>query len=473
MIAVYVRVSTEEQAKTGYSLADQIRRCKEKANTTDTKDYIDDGYSGEFLDRPALNELRNDLHAGLIKTVIVYDLDRLSRETDHLLILVKEFEKKAELIFVTNEYAKTPAGELFMTIHAAMAKYEKETIKSRTMRGKRQKALSGKLIFDDKAFGYDFNKSEFMYEVNAIESEVVKLIFNTYVDRKYGVRSLCSELEALGVTNKKGKPFTVSNLHRILINEMYAGTKWSFKFYEKKIGQYQSERTLRDQSEWIPIAVPAIVDKILYDKVQYMLKQNVNFSKRNTQREYLLRSIIRCDSCGYSMIGSRKINKGKEYLYYTCPSKMEKRECDNGSARADIIDNEVWSYILKWTRDGYDINNLTKNTSPNTDAIAKIKDQIAGLNKSKTDILFLIRKGRINIDEADNDLDIINKELNTVNSVLKALTENSTQETTITNEDVLNADTFEKKRNILLESGLVVRARRTGWKPDNIKWGFR
>jgi site-specific DNA recombinase len=140
MIAIYVRVSTEEQAKSGYSLPDQIRRCTEKANSLAVKEYIDDGYSGEFLERPALEKLRNDLRIGLIRTVIVYDLDRLSRETDHLLILVKEFEKKATLIFVTNEYAKTPSGEMFMTIHAAIAKYEKSTIKERTIRGKRQKA---------------------------------------------------------------------------------------------------------------------------------------------------------------------------------------------------------------------------------------------------------------------------------------------------------------------------------------------
>lgn len=473
MIAIYVRVSTEEQARSGYSLADQIRRCKQKANTDNTKEYIDDGYSGEFLDRPALNELRNDLHAGLIKTVIVYDLDRLSRETDHLLILVKEIEKKAELLFVTNEYAKTPAGEMFMTIHAAMAKYEKETIKSRTMRGKRQKALSGKIIFDDKAFGYDFNKNESMYEISPTESEVVKLIFNTYVDRKYGVRSLCFELKALGITNKKGKPFSVSNLHRILINEMYAGTKWSFKFYEKKTGQYKSERTIRDQSEWIPISVPAIIDKDLFDKVQHMLKQNTNFSRRNTKREYLLRSVIRCDSCGYSMIGGTNKSKDREYSYYICPSKGEKRKCDNGQIRADVIDKEVWDDLKKWVSEGCDISDLVKTSSPNTDIIAKIKDQITDLNKSKTDILFLIRKKRITIEEADNDLDIINKELNTANSTLKALTENNTQKTTVTNDDILNADTFEKKRNVILELGMIIRARRTGWKPENIKWGFK
>ncbi|GMB00881.1 recombinase family protein [Pelosinus sp. IPA-1] len=473
IIAIYVRVSTEEQAKSGYSLADQLRRCKEKAGCTIVNEYIDDGYSGEFMERPALDELRNDLHKGLIKTVIVYDLDRLSRETDHLLILVKEIEKRAELIFVTNEYAKTPAGELFMTIHAAMAKYEKETIKSRTMRGKRQKALSGKLVFNDKAYGYNFNNEKSMYEVNLKEAEIVRLMFNTYIDRNYGVRSLAFELKAMGITNRLGKPFTISNIHRILSNEMYAGTKWSFKYYEKKVGQYKSERTIRDQSEWIPISVPVIVDVEIWMKVQAMLKQNMNFSKRNTKREYLLRGIIRCGSCGYSMIGSRKLIKDKEYLYYTCPSKMEKRECHNGTVRADKLDSNVWTYIENWSADGHDLNNLVTINSPTDNGmITKIREQINELNESKSEILYLIRKRKITIEEADNDIDIINKELNIANDTLNKLTKVEHPKTTVTHLDILNADTFEKRRKVILSLNIYIKAIRTGWKPENIDWGF-
>ncbi|WP_010093949.1 recombinase family protein, partial [Ornithinibacillus scapharcae] len=80
MIAIYVRVSTEEQSKKGYSLRNQIEECKKKANTNQTLEYIDDGYSGEFLERPGLTKLRQDVKEGHISKVICYDPDRLSRK---------------------------------------------------------------------------------------------------------------------------------------------------------------------------------------------------------------------------------------------------------------------------------------------------------------------------------------------------------------------------------------------------------
>lgn len=64
MIAIYARVSTEEQAKHGFSLNDQIRQCRMKAETNKVKEYVDDGISGEFLDRPALTKLRKMLEKG-------------------------------------------------------------------------------------------------------------------------------------------------------------------------------------------------------------------------------------------------------------------------------------------------------------------------------------------------------------------------------------------------------------------------
>jgi len=76
MIAIYARVSTEEQAVKGSSIESQIEACINKAGTTDVLRYIDDGYSGELLERPGLNKLREDVEKGLIDKVICYDPDR-------------------------------------------------------------------------------------------------------------------------------------------------------------------------------------------------------------------------------------------------------------------------------------------------------------------------------------------------------------------------------------------------------------
>ena len=165
MNAIYARVSTDAQAETGYSISDQIRTCREHAekNGLEIVEYIDDGYSGEYLERPALERLRDDLRAKLIHNVIVYDPDRLSRNLTNQLLLADEIEKaNAQLIFITHDYDASPEGRLFFSIRGAISAFEKAKIRERTLRGKRSKALSGKLTFNDDAYGYTYDKENSM-----------------------------------------------------------------------------------------------------------------------------------------------------------------------------------------------------------------------------------------------------------------------------------------------------------------------
>ena len=115
-VAIYARVSTAKQAKEGYSLETQVEACKKKAiemGATSIKEYVDDGYSGAYLERPHLDEMRDAVSAKLHDVVIIYDIDRLSRDTMHLLLLTEEIEKNAKLIYVNSEYNKTPEGRSF------------------------------------------------------------------------------------------------------------------------------------------------------------------------------------------------------------------------------------------------------------------------------------------------------------------------------------------------------------------------
>ncbi|WP_246772890.1 recombinase family protein [Paenibacillus polymyxa] len=132
MIGIYPRVSTDEQARTGFSIDFQIREGKKKAGTDDVKIYSDEGYSGEFLERPGLTQLRKDVKAGIITKVICLDPDRLARKLMLQLIITDEFERSgAELIFINGDYAKTPEGQLFYSMRGAIAEFEKDLRKQR------------------------------------------------------------------------------------------------------------------------------------------------------------------------------------------------------------------------------------------------------------------------------------------------------------------------------------------------------
>ena len=125
---IYVRVSTQQQAEHGYSIETQIDACRKKAKelgATSVKVYDDSGFSGAYLERPALDSLRDAVAQKLHDYIIIYDLDRLSRDTMQLLLLTEELEKNAQIVFINSEYSRTPEGQLFFEIRGSFAKFER------------------------------------------------------------------------------------------------------------------------------------------------------------------------------------------------------------------------------------------------------------------------------------------------------------------------------------------------------------
>lgn len=472
MNAIYVRVSTDEQARTGFSLQGQLNACRERLlsqGLTDIQEYIDDGYSGEFIERPALDRLRDDLRAKIIKVVVVYDPDRLSRNLTNQLLLADDIERaEAQLMFVTGDYDSSPQGKLFFSIRGAISAFEKAKIRERTMSGKRTKALSGKIVFNDKAFGYDYDKEASMYVINKKEADTVRLIYTMYIEKKIGTRQVSLDLKALGLHNKSGRPFTATNVYRILKNEMYAGTKWSFIYYDKKISQYKTQRTKRDIKDAIAIPVPAIVSKEIWSKAQGIMKTNTVFSKRNTKYEYLLSGVIKCGYCGYAMIARRNPRPNKDYFYYLCSSVPEKAKCDNKYINAEKFDLMVWDQLIHLAKNNVDFNSFNNKDAIDNSAIKEqLENHLLSLRKNQVAVLKWARDKILEEDAAEKELQLISKEIATVSSNLSSL-QPKEEPTTINPFEILNATTFQQKRNIILKFKRI-SVKKVG---DEIDWGF-
>ncbi|WP_158442826.1 recombinase family protein [Pelosinus sp. UFO1] len=448
---IYARVSTEEQ-KTGYSIDAQLKSAKDRyasMGITDVVNFVDDGYSGEFIERPALDRLRQSIRDKTVSRIMFYDPDRMSRNLTVQLILADEIEKAGiELLFVTGDYDASPEGRLFFSMKGAISAYEKAKIRERTMSGKRAKARKGKLTFNDRALGYDYDYTICNYIINEEEAKTVKLIYDIYLSENLGTISLAIKLKAMGIKSKKGKDFSGGTVYRILKNEMYAGTKQAFKIYEKKISQYKTQKIARDPSEWIPIEVPAIVTRDQWERVQERLIENKLLAARKVKHDYLLRGKIICGHCGYAMIGITSNKKNNTYHYYSCSSKnVYKRPCDSRLLRSDEYDELVWDELV------YIAENNIEITDKKTEIVdnEKIKKHIDTLRQRQSALTKWVTDGTIEIEAADQQLQTIKKEIDISQSMLK---EKQPKKTTFNPAAILEAITFEQKRKAILDSGL-------------------
>ena len=150
IVGIYVRVSTIEQAKEGYSIGEQTERLQKYCEAHDWKIYkvyTDAGYSGKDTNRPALQNLIKDVKAGKLNMVLVYKLDRLSRAQKDTLMLIEDVFLKNNADFISmqeNFDTSTPFGRAMIGILAVFAQLEREQIKERMKMGKDARAKEGK-----------------------------------------------------------------------------------------------------------------------------------------------------------------------------------------------------------------------------------------------------------------------------------------------------------------------------------------
>lgn len=429
--AIYARVSTDIQAEKGYSIDTQLAACRQSAQEIGAdiiKEFVDNGYSGEYIERPDMENLRKGIKNKDFDFVIVYDPDRLARNLAHQLIITEEIEKSgAQLKFVSVTFEHSPEGKLFYSIRGAISSYEKEKIKERTMRGKRGKLQAGKLVFNANPLGYDWDADKCMYVVNEDEAKVIRLIYDLCINEGLGTRCIALELNERAIPTQKNKKWSQPSIHKILTNEIYAGVHYGMKYYHKKTGLKDEVRLLRDENEWIPVSVPNIISKETWEKAKKQLEDNKIHSKRNTKETYLLQNILRCGKCGQYL---SVVYSGKEGLhprsYYWCRSRTNTfagKSCGCRMIQSKILDNLVWDTLTnlcknKKNLDAYIKSNSSVSTTKNSEAVASIKrldEQEKKLIKQRETVMKWFGQLMISDTDAESQLDKIREQLQRIN----------------------------------------------------------
>jgi len=343
--AIYCRVSTEDQEKEGTSLQTQLEACLKHCQDKgyDVAYRFSEAYSGLTLDRPKLNELREMVRAGDINVVVVYCLDRLSRDPTHGVILTQELEKhNITLEAVTETVDSTELGKLISYIRGFASKLEAEKIRERTMRGKKARALEGKIPHGGFArlYGYDYDKITKKRVVNETETYWVKQIYGWLVNDGLSTNAITYRLRDLKAPTKRSQHWNRSSVIEILKNPAYTGKTYAFTFL-------QGTNRRKPQSEWIeiPDATPAIISEELFEAAQMQLKLNYEKSQRNTKQQYLLRGHLYCRQCGRAYCG----HIDRVIRYYRCPGKNRitapVNRCLNKNWRADKLEALIWKEI--------------------------------------------------------------------------------------------------------------------------------
>lgn len=232
--AIYCRVSTEDQAKEGFSLQAQEDRLRAYCMAKEWiifKVYVDEGYSGRYADRPAYRQMM--LERDMWDVLVVMKMDRIHRNSKNFTLMMEELKSfNKEFTSMQESFDTTTAmGRFVMDIIQRIAQLESEQIGERVYVGMRQKAKEGKGILGFAIpYGYKFIDGKLVLDQD--ESSIICEIFSQY-NEGYSIRGIARELKRKNIRTKKGRiNWDPKTIFRILSNPLYCGYhRWDDVIY--------------------------------------------------------------------------------------------------------------------------------------------------------------------------------------------------------------------------------------------------
>ena len=400
-IAIYARVSTETQAKEGTinSQIDALRKYAADHQLTITHDCIDNGISGADLNRPGLDQLRDLVLEGEIEGVLILSPDRLSRKQAHEIILMEEFKKRdIQVLFTAQQFDDTPEGNLMLQIQGAVSEFERAKILDRMRRGAKHAVKNGQVIGSRAPYGFRFvRKAESTvahWEVNEVEAEIVRIIYDLYIKQGMKGTAIASCLNEKGLPPRSGAKWWGSVIYDILKNESYLGTAFMYKNKWMKPQKHPKVKTGRSRlssskptpiEDRIGVSVPKLIARPTWEAAQELRKKNAYRSRRNNNvNEYLLRGLVVCGECG-SMCSGQVSNKK---AYYSCGAKRNKNITTNPhddvkiATRQKSFDENIWQGLTELLQNPENIKKQFEKRLPQASKMSQsAKDEQSKIEK--------------------------------------------------------------------------------------------
>ena len=307
--AIYTRKSTSAGLEMEFNSLDAQREAclayigRQEGWTVVDDHYDDGGFTGANTERPAFQRLLEDIDAGRIDIVVVYKVDRLSRSLLDFAKLMDRFNKaKAAFVSVTQNFSTADAmGRLTLNVLMSFAEFERSMIAERTRDKVVAARRKGKWTGGPVPLGYRIVNGKLAIDVE--EARVVRQIFGLYEAHRSIIR-IIDELSAVGTTTKTNRAWTKDGVLRVLKNPIYAGFT-------------------RHEAERFPGEHEAIVEPVMFDRVQAMMGRPAPALNRRGEGDTILRGLARCGTCGAAMIVETARRGRRTYRYLRCDTAQK------------------------------------------------------------------------------------------------------------------------------------------------------
>ena len=454
-VAIYCRVSTQEQAAEGYSIGEQQSRLTKFCEAHDWKVahiYSDPGYSGAKLQRPAIQQLIRDCSYGLFDAVLVYKLDRLSRSQKDTLYLIEDIFNANHVGLVSmceNFNTQSPFGRAMIGILSVFAQLERDQITERMTMGRIGRAKAGYFAGGSKApIGYTYTKAagsdKTTLTVDEYEASQVRKVFSLFLESDMTFKEI-SRYMHVHYRNKYGDWSHVSTVSRMLRDRIYVGDV-SFS------------------GVWYKGAHQPIIDQETFSRVQrkydLYLGTAVGTFSQNFKGSQLLTGMVFCGQCGARCHTKSWRNHGK----HAAPDAPMKRvyRCSHGDGvRVPVqdLDRLVTAEVQKLSVDPDLIRRAAAPaaaSASSSEAADAIRSRLADLRRQESKLVDLYQIGGIDLQMIKSRMDDLHKEQEKLSA---SLAEESPSRAALSADDAIDAlssfpsvfssGTLQEKRQIL------------------------
>jgi site-specific DNA recombinase len=360
---VYARTSRDDRNNDDRNLTGQLAMgheyCLKHGYAIIAELAEDDrGASGAAINLPQLNKVREMARASLFDTLIVRELDRLSRNLAKQLTIEEELNHNGVVVeYVLYDYPDTLEGQLMKNVRASISEYEKGKITERMNRGKSLTVNGGYVVLSTGApYGYrayrEINdkgkETHLKLEIEPQEAAIVRMIFNWYAREFLPIREIVRRLDSMAIAPESGGRkrkggWPRSTISKILRSSTYVG-QWKYKYHD--VDDNGSLKVLVTE-------IPAIVDESIWNEAQSISDKSRERNARATKYDYLFGRRLKCGKCGRFMACEPQPRPDHLYLYYVCAGDEHNRlhHCPGMRVRVDSIDRLAWEWLTSILKD--------------------------------------------------------------------------------------------------------------------------